>query len=83
MKDWSFQDSKYFMLLHYLLYRCFYLAKSYSLAGKRAEAYALYSRALSLAENALQTLQSMANSEQVSLHIIVYTLLLRCNLRYR
>lgn len=44
--------------------RCFYLAKSYSLAGKRAEAYALYSRARSLVENALQKLQSLANSEQ-------------------
>uniref|UniRef100_A0A803N7D9 Signal recognition particle subunit SRP68 n=1 Tax=Chenopodium quinoa TaxID=63459 RepID=A0A803N7D9_CHEQI len=43
---------------------CFYLAKSYSLAGKRAEAYALYSRALSVTENALQKLQSVENSEQ-------------------
>lgn len=44
--------------------RCFYLAKSYSLAGKRAEAYALYSRALSLADAALQRLHSMANTDQ-------------------
>ncbi|XP_074316501.1 uncharacterized protein LOC141652801 [Silene latifolia] len=45
--------------------RCFYLAKSYSLAGKRAEAYALYSRALSLAEDVLQKLQAMVNVEPV------------------
>ncbi|KAL9231566.1 hypothetical protein vseg_006781 [Gypsophila vaccaria] len=43
--------------------RCFYLAKSYSLAGKRAEAYALYSRALSLADDVLQKLQTMVNVE--------------------
>ncbi|KAH9623709.1 hypothetical protein KSS87_013423, partial [Heliosperma pusillum] len=42
--------------------RCFYLAKSYSLAGKRAEAYALYSRALSIAEDVLQ---AMVNVEPV------------------
>ncbi|XP_022153234.1 signal recognition particle subunit SRP68 isoform X2 [Momordica charantia] len=34
--------------------RCFYLAKSYSLAGKRAEAYLLYCHARSLAEDAMQ-----------------------------
>ncbi|KAH0719587.1 hypothetical protein KY285_015618 [Solanum tuberosum] len=38
--------------------RCFYLAKSYSSAGKRTEAYALYSRARSLADAALMKLQS-------------------------
>lgn len=39
--------------------RCFYVAKSYSVAGKRAEAYALYCRARSLAEDALKKLQTL------------------------
>lgn len=39
--------------------RCFYVAKSYSVAGKRAEAYALYCRARSLAEDALGKLQKL------------------------
>ncbi|XP_077248945.1 signal recognition particle-related / SRP-like protein isoform X2 [Tasmannia lanceolata] len=38
--------------------RCFYLAKSYSLAGKRTEAYALFCHVRSLADNALQKLQT-------------------------
>ncbi|KAL8095828.1 uncharacterized protein LOC141692615 [Apium graveolens] len=37
--------------------RCFYLAKSYSLAGKRTEAYSLYRRACSLADTAFKRLQ--------------------------
>ncbi|KDP22540.1 hypothetical protein JCGZ_26371 [Jatropha curcas] len=45
--------------------RCFYLAKSYSLAGKRPEAYALYCQARSLAENALQKFQSLSNTDEV------------------
>ncbi|XVE63753.1 hypothetical protein DITRI_Ditri07aG0045500 [Diplodiscus trichospermus] len=45
--------------------RCFYLARSYSLAGKRTEAYALYCRARSFAENALQKFQTNRNSDQV------------------
>ncbi|GLT73409.1 hypothetical protein SLA2020_452700 [Shorea laevis] len=45
--------------------RCFYLAKSYSLAGKRAEAYALYSRARSLAEDALQKFRTLNESDQI------------------
>ncbi|RVX17990.1 Signal recognition particle subunit SRP68 [Vitis vinifera] len=44
--------------------RCFYLAKSYSLAGKRTEAYALYSHARSLADDALQKLQASSNNDQ-------------------
>ncbi|GKV17420.1 hypothetical protein SLEP1_g27934 [Rubroshorea leprosula] len=44
--------------------RCFYLATSYSLAGKRTEAYALYCRARSLTENALQKLQSRNDSDK-------------------
>ncbi|KAL4593982.1 hypothetical protein ACB092_M003300 [Castanea dentata] len=39
--------------------RCFYLAKSYSLAGKRAEAYALYCRARSLAEDNDQIIKEL------------------------
>nr|POE79197.1 signal recognition particle subunit srp68 [Quercus suber] len=45
--------------------RCFYLAKSYSLAGKRAEAYALYCRARSLAEDALQKFQTLNENDQI------------------
>ncbi|XP_015164098.1 signal recognition particle subunit SRP68-like isoform X3 [Solanum tuberosum] len=44
--------------------RCFYLAKSYSSAGKRTEAYALYSRARSLADAALMKLQSANAADQ-------------------
>ncbi|KAB8108112.1 hypothetical protein EE612_043472, partial [Oryza sativa] len=36
--------------------RCFYLAKSYSSAGKRAEAYALFCHARSITDSALQQL---------------------------
>nr|XP_023919500.1 signal recognition particle subunit SRP68-like [Quercus suber]POF01594.1 signal recognition particle subunit srp68 [Quercus suber] len=45
--------------------RCFYLAKSYSLAGKRAEAYALYCRARSLAEGALHKFQTLNENDQI------------------
>ncbi|GAV92389.1 hypothetical protein CFOL_v3_35768, partial [Cephalotus follicularis] len=45
--------------------RCFYLARSYSLAGNRAEAYALYFRARSLAENALQKFQTVKGRDQM------------------
>ncbi|KAL5982923.1 hypothetical protein ACLOJK_017002 [Asimina triloba] len=47
--------------------RCFYLAKSYSLAGKRTEAYALYSHARSLADNALQKIQNGKTPDKVLL----------------
>ncbi|KAG5041379.1 hypothetical protein JHK85_013855 [Glycine max] len=39
--------------------RCFYVAKSYSVAGKRAEAYALYCRARNLADDALKKFQML------------------------
>lgn len=42
--------------------RCFYVAKSYSLAGKRTEAYALYSRALGHADSAIQSYQRLKGS---------------------
>ncbi|XP_075661478.1 uncharacterized protein LOC142631243 [Castanea sativa] len=45
--------------------RCFYLAKSYSLAGKRAEAYALYCRARSLAEDVLQKFRTLNENDQI------------------
>ncbi|KAL6182695.1 hypothetical protein ACLB2K_044108 [Fragaria x ananassa] len=45
--------------------RCFFLGRSYSLAGKRVEAYALYCRARSLAEDALQKFQAVDNADQV------------------
>ncbi|XP_042429579.1 signal recognition particle subunit SRP68-like [Zingiber officinale] len=44
--------------------RCFYLAKSYSSAGKRAEAYLLFCHARSLANNALEKLQMATNPDQ-------------------
>ncbi|EOA13099.1 hypothetical protein CARUB_v10026106mg [Capsella rubella] len=44
--------------------RCFYLAKSYSLAGKRVEAFALYCRARSLAEDALNKFESIAKKDE-------------------
>ncbi|KAE8672278.1 Signal recognition particle-related / SRP-related isoform 3 [Hibiscus syriacus] len=44
--------------------RCFYLARSYSLAGKRSEAYLLYCRARSLAENALHKFQTHSKTDQ-------------------
>ncbi|KAK4795309.1 hypothetical protein SAY86_013303 [Trapa natans] len=44
--------------------RCFYLAHSYGLAGKRAEAYALYCHARSLAEQALKQCYSLNKSDQ-------------------
>ncbi|KAF5743652.1 Signal recognition particle-related / SRP-related isoform 3 [Tripterygium wilfordii] len=45
--------------------RCFFLARSYSLAGKRTEAYALYCHAQFLAEDALQKFQAHNDSDQV------------------
>ncbi|XP_024032500.1 uncharacterized protein LOC112095052, partial [Morus notabilis] len=47
-----------------LLGRCFFLGKSYSLAGMRKEAYALYTRAHSLAEDALQKFQATGTGDQ-------------------
>ncbi|CAL5396949.1 unnamed protein product [Camellia sinensis] len=44
---------------------CFYLATSYSLAGKRTEAYALYCRAHSLANDALKKFKSLTTADQV------------------
>lgn len=44
--------------------RCFFLGKSYSLAGMRKEAYALYTRARSLAEDALQKFQAIGTGDQ-------------------
>lgn len=45
--------------------RCFYLARSYSLAGKRTEAYVLYGKARSLADTAIKKLQSSNNADEV------------------
>ncbi|WOL14699.1 signal recognition particle subunit SRP68 [Canna indica] len=44
--------------------RCFYLAKSYSAAGKRAEAYLLFCHARSLADTALDKLQMTDKPDQ-------------------
>ena len=43
------------------------MAKSYSLAGKRTESYALYSRARLLAEDALQKLNTAKDTDEVIL----------------
>ncbi|XP_019464217.1 PREDICTED: signal recognition particle subunit SRP68 [Lupinus angustifolius] len=45
--------------------RCFFVAKSYSVAGMRAEAYALYSRARSLADDALKKLQRLNSDNKI------------------
>lgn len=45
------------------------MAKSYSMAGKRAEAYALYGRARALAEDALRKLKTLNGNNQVKLFI--------------
>ncbi|XP_071710376.1 uncharacterized protein [Rutidosis leptorrhynchoides] len=45
--------------------RCFFLAKSYSSAGKRTKAYSLFSLACSLSENALKKYRSAVNPDQV------------------
>ncbi|CAJ2676699.1 signal recognition particle subunit SRP68 [Trifolium pratense] len=55
----SFAEECSFKTLAFRAERCFYVAKSYSVAGKRAEAYALYCRARSLAEDALKKLQTL------------------------
>ncbi|XP_076893630.1 uncharacterized protein LOC143545669 isoform X2 [Bidens hawaiensis] len=47
--------------------RCFFLAKSYSSAGKRTEAYSLFSLARSLAENALKKPKSVASKDQATI----------------
>ncbi|CAH1419490.1 unnamed protein product [Lactuca virosa] len=44
--------------------RCFFLGKSYSSAGKRTEAYSLFSLARSLSEKALKKVQSVATHDQ-------------------
>lgn len=44
--------------------RCFFLAKSYSFAGKRAEAYALFGHARNLADDVLKKLQVASNPDQ-------------------
>ena len=63
------------MLLTNLMYwyvfttscRCFYVAKSYSVAGMRAEAYALYCRARNLADDALKKIQMLDGDNKVIL----------------
>ncbi|XP_031473917.1 uncharacterized protein LOC116246272 [Nymphaea colorata] len=45
--------------------RCFYLAKSYSSAGKRAEAYALYCHARLLVDVVLKRLQLVADPDKL------------------
>ncbi|KAL8114026.1 hypothetical protein AgCh_021061 [Apium graveolens] len=52
------------MLIRIVSFEYFYLAKSYSLAQKRAEAYSLYRRACSLADTALKRLQISTTADQ-------------------
>ncbi|CAN1145000.1 Signal recognition particle subunit SRP68 [Linum perenne] len=47
--------------------RCFYLAKSYSIVGKRAEAYVLYCHAQSLAEDALKSYQALSDKDEMTI----------------
>jgi len=47
--------------------RCFYVAKSYSVAGMRAEAYALYCRARNLADDTLKKFQMLDGDNKVIL----------------
>ncbi|KAM3273705.1 hypothetical protein ACQJBY_043100 [Aegilops geniculata] len=60
--------------------RCFYLAKSYSSVGKRAEAYALFCYARSLADSALQELANSphkvleSNSNALTLQALIQDL---------
>lgn len=54
-----------FISLVFRAERCFYLAKSYSLAAKRTEAYALFCRAGSLASDALAKLQNQSSTDEV------------------
>ncbi|KAG6642419.1 signal recognition particle subunit SRP68 isoform X1 [Carya illinoinensis] len=63
-EELSFSEECALKSLSFRAERCFYLAKSYSLSGKRAEAYALYCRARSLAEEALQNFQISNGSDQ-------------------
>ncbi|CAN8264722.1 unnamed protein product [Cochlearia groenlandica] len=64
----AFEDDCQRKSLAFRAERCFYLAKSYSLAGKRIEAYALYCRARSLAEDALNKFQSIADKDEGTIH---------------
>ncbi|GLT83871.1 hypothetical protein SLE2022_021380 [Rubroshorea leprosula] len=61
----TFSEECELKVLAFRAERCFYLARSYSLAGKRTEAYALYCHARSLTEKALQELQSHNDSDQM------------------
>lgn len=63
--------------LPYNLCRCFYLARSYSLAGKRTEAYILYGKARSLADTALKKLQSSNNADEVC-RFLIFKILYIC-----
>ncbi|XP_028242511.1 signal recognition particle subunit SRP68-like isoform X3 [Glycine soja] len=55
----SFAEVCSYKSLAFRAQRCFYVAKSYSVAGKRAEAYALYCRAHNLADDALKKFQML------------------------
>ncbi|CAK8579095.1 unnamed protein product [Lathyrus sativus] len=63
----SFAEECSFKSLAFRAERCFYVAKSYSVAGKRAEAYALYCRARNLAEDALRKSQTLDGSNKTVL----------------
>lgn len=61
----NFADECLLKCLVFRAERCFYLAKSYSAAGKRTEAYTLFCHARSLADTAMQKLQMTNNPDKV------------------
>uniref|UniRef100_A0A1D1YCY8 Signal recognition particle subunit SRP68 n=1 Tax=Anthurium amnicola TaxID=1678845 RepID=A0A1D1YCY8_9ARAE len=61
----AFSEECILMGLMFRAERCFYLAKSYSLAGKRAEAYVLFCHSRFLADAALQKLKMANNDDKV------------------
>ncbi|ONK76150.1 uncharacterized protein A4U43_C03F24470 [Asparagus officinalis] len=60
----SFAEECLLKCLVFRAERCFYLAKSYSTAGKRTEAYALFCHARSLADTAMQKLHRTKNPDK-------------------
>ncbi|KAG4998920.1 hypothetical protein JHK87_019992 [Glycine soja] len=61
----SFAEVCSYKSLAFRAQRCFYVAKSYSVAGKRAEAYALYCRAHNLADDALKKFQMLDGDNKI------------------
>ncbi|KAK7316861.1 hypothetical protein RJT34_00621 [Clitoria ternatea] len=77
-EEMSFAEECACKTLAFRAERCFYVATSYGVAGKRAEAYALYCRARSLAEDALRKFK-MLNGDNKSWQNIMKELEDLCN----